>query len=115
MCWLCPYGSHLEDRDRGTNKFEMLHDQHPNHYKALNKLGIRDVLLNMQVPIRNDEVYMQELKEKRLKLKQWYQAIKDGIAEDGENSKYYKYRKYFEPTEKQKKNPNIKSGAKHMY
>lgn len=114
-CYLCTYGSHLEDRDRGTNKFEMLKEQHPKHYQSLKKLGIRDVLLNMQVPIRNDEEYMKDLKAKRLELKEWYQAIKDGIAEDGEDSKYYKYRKYFEPTEKQKKNPSIKSGAKHMY
>lgn len=95
-CYLCPYGVHLEDRAKKTNKFELLKEQHPNQYKSLGKLGIHEVLLNMQVPIRNDEEYMDKLEEKKVSIKEWYDMVKKDIEDIGEDSKYYQYHKYFE-------------------
>ena len=99
-CWCCPYGCHLEDKKTGTNRFERLKDQHPKHYKALEKLGIRDVLLNMQVPIRNDEEYMKDLEIKKNEIKDWYDMVDKDIEENGVESIYYKYHKYFESKNK---------------
>lgn len=101
-CFCCTYGCHLEDRAKGTNKFELLKEQHPNQYKALKKLGIFEVLLNMQVPIRNDEEYMGQLEEKKLSIKDWYDMVQKDIEENGENSFYHQYHKYFEPPKSKK-------------
>lgn len=94
-CFLCPYGSGIEDRKVGTNRFELLHDTHPNQYRALRKLGMRDVLLNMGVPIRNDEEYMRDLEIKQREIKEWNERVTKDIEEHGEASQYYKYAKYF--------------------
>lgn len=101
-CFCCTYGCHLEDRAKGTNKFEMLKEQHPKQYKALSKLGIFEVLLNMQVPIRNDEEYMAQLEEKKLTIKEWYDLVQKDIEENGVNSAYHQYHKYFEPPKSKK-------------
>lgn len=102
MCFCCTYGCHLEDRAKGTNKFELLKEQHPNQYKALSKLGIFEVLLNMQVPIRNDEEYMGQLEEKKISIKEWYELVQKDIEENGEDSSYHQYHKYFEPPKSKK-------------
>lgn len=80
----------------------MLKEQHPNQYKALSKLGIFEVLLNMQVPIRNDQGYMEQLEEKKLSIKEWYDMVQKDIEENGENSAYHQYHKYFEPPKSKK-------------
>lgn len=103
VCFCCTYGCHLEDRAKGTNKFELLKEQHPKQYNALSKLGIFEVLLNMQVPIRNDEDYMKRLEEKKLSIKEWYDMVQKDIEENGEDSTYHKYHKYFEPKPKKVK------------
>lgn len=95
-CFLCPYGANLDDRRLGTNRFELLKEQHPKQYNSLEKLGIRDVLLNMQVPIRNDEKYMNDLDHKKEEIKQWYEMVEADIKEHGTDSKYYRYHKYFD-------------------
>lgn len=74
----------------------MLKEQHPKQYNSLEKLGIRDVLLNMQVPIRNDEKYMNDLDHKKEEIKQWYEMVEADIKEHGTDSKYYRYHKYFD-------------------
>jgi 3'-phosphoadenosine 5'-phosphosulfate sulfotransferase (PAPS reductase)/FAD synthetase len=95
-CFCCPYGAHLEDKKTGTNRFEIMKEQHPKQYKALEKMGIRQVLLDMGVPIRNDEEYMKELADRQKQIAQWYIKVGNDIAINGENSKYWKYHKYFE-------------------
>ena len=80
----------------------MLKEQHPKQYKALSKLGIFEVLLNMQVPIRNDEEYMAQLEEKKLTIKEWYDLVQKDIEENGVNSAYHQYHKYFEPPKSKK-------------
>lgn len=99
-CFCCPYGAHLEDRQEGTNRFELLKESHPKHYKALDKMGIREALLNMRVPIRNDETYMIQLGRKEESIKEWYERTQKNIEENGENSPYWQYHKYFEPKTK---------------
>lgn len=78
-CFLCPYGSHLEDRKMGTNRFEKLKNTHSNLYKALGKIGIKNVLLDMGVPIRNDDDYMKALFSRRKEIEQWYEDNKDNL------------------------------------
>ena len=95
-CFCCPYGAHLEDRKTGTNRFEIMKEQHPKQYKALEKMGIRQVLLDMGVPIRNDEEYMKDLVDRQKQIAQWYIKVGNDIAINGEDSKYWKYHKYFE-------------------
>lgn len=95
-CFCCPYGAHLEDRETGTNRFELMKETHPNQYKALDKMGIKQVLLDMGVPIRNDEEYMKQLAQREIEIQQWYIKVGNDIAINGENSKYWKYHKYFE-------------------
>ena len=95
-CFLCPFGAHLEDARTGTNRFEILKEQHPNQYKALEKLGVKQVLLDMGVPIRNDEEYMEKLKQRKFEVENWYIKVGNDIALNGEKSKYWKYHKYFE-------------------
>ena len=95
-CFLCPFGAHLEDRRTGTNRFEKLKESHPNQYKALDKLGIKQVLLDMGVSIRNDEEYMTQLAERQLEVEKWYIKVGNDIALHGEESEYWKYNKYFQ-------------------
>lgn len=94
-CFLCPFGAKIEDERTGTNRFERLKETHPNQYKALDKLGIKQVLLDMSVPIRNDEDYMKALAKRKLEIEQWYIKVGNDIALHGEESKYWKYHKYF--------------------
>lgn len=94
-CFLCPFGAKIEDDRTGTNRFELLKVQHPNQYKALEKLGIRQVLLDMKVPIRNDEQYMKDLNKRIQEIENWYIKVGNDIAINGEKSKYWKYHKYF--------------------
>ena len=95
-CFCCPYGAKIEDERTGTNRFEVLREKHPKQYKALEKMGIKQVLFDMGVPIRNDEEYMQQLAQRQLEIEQWYIKVGNDIAINGENSKYWKYHKYFE-------------------
>ena len=95
-CFLCPFGAKIEDERTGTNRFERLKETHPNQYKALDKLGIKQVLLDMRIPIRNDEDYMKALAKRQLEIEQWYIKVGNDIALHGEESKYWKYHKYFE-------------------
>lgn len=94
-CFLCPFGAHLEDKETGTNRFEKLKESHPNQYKALEKLGIKRALLDMGVPIRNDDEYMARLAIRQQEIAQWYEMVERDIAMYGENSEYWKYHKYF--------------------
>ena len=59
-------------------------------------MGIKQVLLDMGVPIRNDEEYMQQLAQRQLEIEQWYIKVGNDIAINGKDSKYWKYHKYFE-------------------
>ena len=63
-------------------------------------MGIREALLNMRVPIRNDEAYMTQLGRKEESIKEWYERAQKSIEENGENSPYWQYHKYFEPKTK---------------
>lgn len=63
-------------------------------------MNIKEVLLNMQVPIRNDEEYMQKLEDKKTTIKEWYDMVQKDIEENGDDSSYHRYHKYFEPKSK---------------
>lgn len=93
-CFLCPYGSHLDKSEK--NKFELLKEQHPQQYKALDKLGIKRVLMDMNVRIANDENYMKQKEKRQQEIKQWYINVEKDLKENGKKSKYWIYHKYFE-------------------
>lgn len=92
-CFLCPFGCHLDKSDK--NKFELLKEQHPNQYKALDKLGVKDVLMDMNVRIANDGEYMIKKAKRQEEIKAWYDTVFLSLKFDGKDSKYYKYHKYF--------------------
>lgn len=93
-CFCCPYGAHL-DKSR-FNKFELLKHQHPHHYKALDKLGIKQVLADMNVPIRNDSEYELYRQKRQKEIKNWYEQVQKDIEEHKNKSKYSMYYKYFQ-------------------
>ena len=92
-CFLCPFGCHLDKSEK--NKFELLKEQHPNQYKALEKLGVKKVLMDMNVRIANDDDYMKAKKKRQEEIESWYDTVALSIKFQGEQSKYYKYHKYF--------------------
>ena len=92
-CFLCPYGSHLDKSEK--NKFELLKEQHQQQYKALDKLGIKRVLMDMNVNISNDSEYMKEKEIRQNEIKQWYVDVENDLKLNKENSKYWMFHKYF--------------------
>ena len=92
-CFLCPFGAHLTKQ--GLNKFELLHDQHPKQYESLEKLGIKRVLADMNVPIKNDPDYENYRQERQTQIKAWEKRVASDISVNGDKGKYGKYAKYF--------------------
>ena len=92
-CFCCPYGAHLDKS--GANKFELLKDQHPQQYKALDKLGLKRALADMNVPIKNDIEYEKYREERQSEIKKWYEMVEKDIELNGEKSGYALYHKYF--------------------
>lgn len=94
-CFLCPFGSHLDKSEK--NKFELLYEQHPNQYKALEKLGVKRALADMGVRISNDPGYMEYMNERQEEIKKWFDMVEEDIRKNGDKSGYYMYNKYFKP------------------
>lgn len=112
MCFLCPYGSHLGKSEK--NKFELLKEQHQQQYKALDKLGIKRVLMDMNVNISNDSEYMKEKEIRQNEIKQWYINVENDLKLNKENSKYWMFHKYFN-LDKQVTPMKVKVGDKLEY
>lgn len=91
-CYLCPFGSHL---DKNYNRYEMLKKTHPMQYKSLEKLGIKRVLMDMNVEIPSDKKYMENKQKRQNEIKEWYVKVEQDIKDNMEKSKYWIYRNYF--------------------
>ncbi len=52
----CPYGVHLESRAKLNNRFQRMQVSHPKQYAyCMDKLGFRDVLGYMGIPVEYQE------------------------------------------------------------
>lgn len=76
-------------------KIELLKDQHPQQYKALDKLGLKRALADMNVPIKNDIEYENYREERQSEIKKWYEMVEKDIELNGKKSGYALYHKYF--------------------
>lgn len=76
-CSACPFGSHLEkhlkDNYNIKNRFEKLKEFNENLYiSQVKKTGMEYILMDMNVEIQNDDIYMEKLKNRREQIKKWY-------------------------------------------
>lgn len=58
-------------------------------------MGIKRVLMDMNVNISNDSEYMKEKEIRQNEIKQWYVDVENDLKLNKENSKYWMFHKYF--------------------
>lgn len=93
-CISCPYGSHIEQKNSLSHRFDMLYDQSQLLYKAqVIDTGMYKVLIDMGIRIEKDKKYMQLFEKRHQQIKEWDDNFTNNLAEvivQIENYKNYK-------------------------
>ncbi len=86
-CTSCPYGARMEDKifqvynkkiegtekPKKLNRFEVLYKDYPNLYKSqVITNGMYKILIDMDIQIRNDELYMKLYELRHRDIDNWY-------------------------------------------
>ena len=57
-CMFCLFGIHLEQRDKGTNRFVLMKKYHPKHWKyCVEKLGAGKIMDYINIPYGGSDIY----------------------------------------------------------
>ena len=91
-CISCPYGAHLEKNTK--NRFQILyHESQQLYYAQVIATGMYKVLIDMDIEIQEDELYMKLYRIRHEQIKNWYDNFEHNLCKvicDIENRNNYK-------------------------